>query len=72
MRQRREVSRCAYAALRRDKRCDIAVEHFAKRIDDTAHAGEPLASELARRSIIARVSATESGSPKPTAWERIN
>ena len=30
----------------------------------------PLESEFARSSIMARVSATESGSPIPTAWER--
>jgi hypothetical protein len=29
-----------------------------------------LASEFARKSIIARVSAAESGSPTPAAWER--
>ena len=30
----------------------------------------PFANEFARSSIMARVSATESGSPTPTAWER--
>ena len=43
MRQRRQVTACAYAALRRNHRMHAAVEHGAQRVDDhVADAGESL------------------------------
>ena len=51
---------------------DSGVEHLAQSVSTTCGRMplSPLARALARSSIMARVSASVSGSPTPQAWER--
>ena len=47
MRQRRQISARAHAALRGHQRSDAAIQHFAKRVDDgRAHAGVALGQRI--------------------------
>ena len=71
MRQRSQIAARAYAALRWHDRMTPRLSISQSVSMTTARTPEyPFASEFARSNIMARVSASASGSPTPTAWER--